>query len=138
MKCMNRLAIATLIWLCVAVFVRTGQSQSAEKAGADWPIIGGTPGNSHYSSLRQINRANVYRLQKAWEFDTGQSGGFETTPIIVDGVLYAFTPTQQVIALDGATGKLLWKFDSAIKGTQPDRGIAYWTDGKEKRLLAGS
>jgi glucose dehydrogenase len=100
-------------------------------------MIGGTPGNSHYSSLKQINRSNVQKLQMAWKFETGQPGGLETTPIIVDGVLYALTPTQQVIALDGATGKLLWKFDSTIKGTMPDRGIAYWTDGKEKRLLAG-
>ena len=76
-------------------------------------------------------------LRQAWAFDTGQAGGLETTPIVVDGVLYAFTPAQQVIALDGATGKLKWKFDSGIKGTQPDRGIAYWTDGKERRLLAG-
>jgi len=100
-------------------------------------MIGGDPGNSHYSSLKQINRSNVQKLQIAWEFDTGQPGGLETTPIVVDGILYAFTPSQQLIALDGATGKLLWKFDSTIKGTQPDRGIAYWTDGKEKRLLAG-
>jgi glucose dehydrogenase len=118
-------------------FVRTALCQNAEKATSDWPMIGGTPGNSHYSRLKQINRSNVRRLRKAWEFDTGQSGGLETTPIVVNGVLYAFTPAQQVIALDGATGKLLWKFDSGIKGTQPDRGIAYWTDGKEKRLLAG-
>jgi quinoprotein glucose dehydrogenase len=100
-------------------------------------MIGGTPGNSHYSTLKQINRSNVQKLQVAWKFDTGQSGGLETTPIVVDGILYAFTPTQQVIALDGATGRLLWKFDSGTKGTQPDRGIAYWTNGKEKRLLAG-
>jgi len=46
-------------------------------------------------------------------------------------------PRSKVIALDAATGKLLWKFDSLIQGTGPDRGIAYWTDGKEKRLLAG-
>jgi glucose dehydrogenase len=100
-------------------------------------MIGGTPGNSHYSSLKEINRSNVAKLRMAWKFDTGQSGGLETTPIVVDGVLYAFTPTQQVIALDAGTGKLLWKFDSSIPGTAPDRGIAYWTDGKEKRLLAG-
>jgi glucose dehydrogenase len=137
MKWMNVLVITTLVGLCVPGLARAGQGQTAEKAAADWPMIGGTPGNSHYSSLKQINRANIHRLQKAWEFDTGQPGGLETTPIVVDGVLYEFTPTQQVIALDGTTGKLLWKFDSAIKGTQPDRGIAYWSDGKDKRLLAG-
>jgi quinoprotein glucose dehydrogenase len=137
MKWINRIGIAALTGLCVPGLVRTGACQNSEKATADWRMIGGTPGNSHYSSLKQINRSNVQQLREAWRFDTGQSGGLETTPIVVDGILYAFTPTQQVIALDGETGKLLWKFDSGIKGTQPDRGITYWTDGKEKRLLAG-
>jgi glucose dehydrogenase len=133
----NRTGAAALIGLSVLVFVQAALCQDVEKAASNWPMIGGTPGNSHYSTLKQINRSNVQRLQKAWEFDTGQPGGLETTPIVVDGILYAFTPTQQVIALDGATGKVLWKFDSGNKGTQPDRGITYWTDGKEKRLLAG-
>jgi quinoprotein glucose dehydrogenase len=73
----------------------------------------------------------------AWKFDTGETGGLETTPIVVDGVLFALTPTQQVIALNAATGKLLWKFNSGIRGTGPDRGATYWTDGTDKRLLAG-
>ena len=51
--------------------------------------------------------------------------------------LYAYTPTQKVIALDAATGKLKWKFDSGIRGTQPARGVAYWTDGKQGRIFAG-
>jgi quinoprotein glucose dehydrogenase len=121
--------------LCLAVLAM-GQ-ETGETTTANWPMIGGTPGNSHYSSLKQINPSNVSRLKIAWSFDTGESGGLETTPIVVDGVLYAFTPNQEVIALDGSTGQLLWKFDSKVKGTGPDRGVTYWTDGKEKRLLAG-
>jgi glucose dehydrogenase len=104
---------------------------------SNWAMTGGSPGNAHYSPLKQIGRSNVARLTVAWKFDTGQAGGLETTPIVVDGVLYAFTPTQQVIALDAATGALKWKFDSGIKGTQPDRGLTYWTDGREQRLFAG-
>jgi glucose dehydrogenase len=133
----NNVGAAALIGLSALGLGRAARCQNVEKATANWPTIGGTSGNSHYSTLKQVHRGNVHELQKAWEFDTGQSGGLETTPIVVDGILYAFTPTQQVIALDGATGKLLWKFDSGIKGTQADRGMAYWTDGKEKRLLAG-
>ena len=63
--------------------------------------------------------------------------GLQTSPLVVDGVLYAYTPTQKVIALDAGTGKLLWKFDSGIVGRQPDRGLATWTDGKHRRILAG-
>jgi quinoprotein glucose dehydrogenase len=103
----------------------------------DWPAYGGGPENNHYSSLAQINRDNVKRLEVAWSFDTKEEGGLETNPIIIAGVLYGLTPTQNVFALDAATGRLLWTFDSGIKGTQPDRGLAYWTDGNDKRILAG-
>jgi quinoprotein glucose dehydrogenase len=137
MQWMNRAKVIAVIWLCLCGFSDAGLCQDAGKSDANWVTIGGTAGNSHYSELKQINRSNVARLHVAWRFDTGQSGGLETTPIVVEGVLYAFTPTQQVIALDAATGKLLWKFDSKINGTGPDRGITYWTDGKERRLLAG-
>lgn len=103
----------------------------------DWPAYGGAPKNDHYSKLAQINRNNVKRLAVAWSFDTEEQGGLQTSPSIVEGVLYGITPTQKVFALDAATGKLLWKFDSGIRGTQPDRGLAYWADGKGKRILVG-
>jgi len=114
---------------------------SRGEAGRDWPIYGGTSDNNHYSPLTQINRSNVQRLKVAWSFDTEEPGGLQTSPIIVEGVLYGLTPTQKVFALNAATGKLLWKFDSGIRGTQPDRGLAYWSDGigktKDQRILVG-
>ena len=61
------------------------------------------------------------------DFRHRETGGLQTSPIVVHGVLYGITPSQKVFALDAATGKLLWKFDSGIKGTQPDRGLAYWS-----------
>ena len=103
----------------------------------DWPAYGGAPANTHYSDLAQINRSNVKDLSVAWSFDTGEQGGLQTSPIIVEGVLYGITPTQKVFALDAASGKLLWKFDSGIKGTQPDRGLAYWSSQRDKRILVG-
>jgi len=103
----------------------------------DWPRYGGTPEGNHFSPLTQINRSNVSQLQVAWTFDTGEAGGLQTNPLIVNGVLYGITPTQKIFALDAATGKLLWKFDSGIKGTQPDRGLAYWSAGTAARILVG-
>src|SRR3984893_1789169 len=106
-------------------------------AKQDWPASGGGPGNAHYSPLVQINRANVTQLEVAWSFDTQEPGGLQTSPIIVEGTLYGITPTQKVFALNAATGALLWKFDSGITGTQPDRGLAFWSNETDKRILVG-
>src|SRR6267378_5799275 len=114
------------------------QNIASSEERQDWPDYGGAPENNHYSKLAQINRSNVKRLAVAWSFDTQEQGGLQTSPIIVDSVLYGITPTQKVFALDAATGRLLWKFDSGIPGTQPDRGLAYWADGSDKRILVGA
>jgi quinoprotein glucose dehydrogenase len=126
---------------CVLVVFTLSASLSAQTissaAQKDWPVYGGTSENNHYSTLDQINRTNVKQLKLAWSFDTQEPGGLQSSPIVVDGVLFGITPTQKIFALDAANGKLLWKFDSGIKGTQPDRGLAYWTDGKVKRVIVG-
>ena len=108
------------------------------QASVGWPVYNGGPDGDHYSRLKQINRANVHQLAQAWRFDTGEKGGLQANPLIVGRTLYAYTHTQKVIALDAATGKLKWKFDSGVKGTQPARGVTYWTDGKRGRILAGA
>jgi len=133
-------------WACLArkhtfgialvSFLFLAQFSSAQEQ-RDWPVYGGTEGNTHSSPLAQINRQNVKSLQVAWAYDSGEQGGLQTSPIIVDGVLFGITPSQKIFALDAATGKILWKFDSGIRGTQPDRGLAYWSDGKDKLILAG-
>lgn len=107
------------------------------QSSASWPVYGGGPDSDHYSPLAQINRFNVHELKVAWIFDTGEKGNLEDNPVIVEGTLYAFTYTQNVIALDAATGKLKWKFESGSNGTQPARGVAYWSDGQTARIFAG-
>ena len=115
---------------------QTPAAASHQAGTLDWPVYGGQAAGDHYSSLSQINRKNVQKLQVAWKFDAGEEGGLETSPIVVGRVLYAYTATQKVIALDAASGKLIWKFDSGIAGKNPVRGLSYWTDGKEGRIFA--
>lgn len=103
----------------------------------DWPVAGGQAANDHYSILAQITRKNVKNLVRAWKFDCGEKGAMQVNPVIAGRVLYAYTPSQKVIALDAASGQLLWKFDSGVIGTQPTRGVTYWTDGAESRVFAG-
>ncbi len=105
-------------------------------ARQDWPAYGGGPEDTRYSTLRQINRSNVTQLQKAWSFDTEETGGLQTQPIVVKGVLYGITPKHKAFALDAATGKLKWKFDSGMAASGPNRGLVYWADGDGQRIFA--
>jgi quinoprotein glucose dehydrogenase len=109
----------------------------AAQRSTGWTAYNGGPDGDHYSALTQINRDNVQNLKLAWRFDSGEKGNIQTNPLIIGRTLYTYTPTQKVVALDAATGKLKWKFDSGIPGNQPARGVAYWTDGKQGRILAG-
>ncbi|WP_254063573.1 c-type cytochrome [Granulicella sp. S190] len=106
-------------------------------AQTDWPVYGGQNAGDHYSTLRKIDRTNVKNLKVAWTFDTKEPGGLQTNPLIVGRVLFGFTPTQKVIALDAATGKNLWTFSTGTPGLQPTRGLSYWTDGAHSILFAG-
>ena len=103
----------------------------------DWPVYGANLEATHYSPLAQINRSNVKQLQVAWTYHTGETGGLQTSPIEVSGVLYGLSPSQKVFAVDAATGRLKWKFDSGIASTQPNRGLAYWKSGGDRRLIVG-
>lgn len=103
----------------------------------DWPVYGGDARGDRYSPLTQITPQNVAQLQIAWRVDIAEAGDPESNPLIIGQTLYTFTPSLKLIALNGATGKRLWTFDSGIPASGPDRGLAYWTDGRHGRLLAG-
>ena len=111
-------------------------TKTSGPTGRDWPAYGGTADQARYSPLKQISRTNVKRLQVAWTYDSGESGGLQTQPIVVNGVFYAYTPTHKAFALRASTGELLWTFDSGIKGQGPNRGLMYWSDGADTRVYA--
>ena len=84
----------------------------------DWPNYGRTPGGDRHSPLAQINRENVAKLTLAWEYRTGEAGietgnptALETTPLVIDGVMYVSTPLGKVVALDPLSGKPRWSRD---------------------------
>ncbi len=112
-------------------------------SAVDWPVTGGERGNSRYSALDQINTTNVAQLRVAWIYHTGDlpangSGEIQATPIVVAGVLYTTTPALAVIALRAERGTLLWKFDPFARrerASHVNRGVVYWTDGGDRRIL---
>ena len=91
-----------------------------------------------YSRLAQIDRSNVKDLKVAWVYHTGDastSGStIECTPIVVEGVLYVTTVKLKIVALDAATGKPIWEYESKSGGV--NRGVAYWTDRSKRRIIA--
>ncbi|MEY4707961.1 MAG: hypothetical protein RJB58_1684 [Pseudomonadota bacterium] len=105
-------------------------------AGSDWGIYGGTSDGTRYSSLTRITKGNVSQLAPAWTHSMEAGGDPQTHPLAIDGVVYAYTPSLNVIALDGAAGKQIWQFDSGVAGRGAQRGLTWWSEGGEKRLFA--
>ena len=120
-----------------AVVTTIANATQDRRAYSGWPAYGGGPEQIRYSSLAQINRTNVRQLHVAWSYDSGETGGLQTNPIIVGGLLFTTTPTHKVVALDAATGEVRWRFDSGIVARGPNRGVTYWSNGDEARIFAG-
>jgi len=104
-----------------------------------WQITGGSAANLHYSALDQINKSNVGRLRAAWTYDSGDAypnSDVQCNPIMADGVIYVTTAKLRVVALNAASGKQIWSFDTGNdRAPHPNRGVTYWTDGKQARIL---
>ena len=101
--------------------------------GANWVTYGGSYNNQRYSALDQVNKDNVKNLSVAWTFQTGITKSLETTPIVVDGVMYMTTPDSHVIALNATTGAELWHFQPKLGTTviccgPNNRGVAVYGD----------
>ena len=124
----------------VATLVGCSGTSGPDFLPSDWPAYGGHNTGDRYSTLTQWTPENVTGLVPAWQFDMDDPGASQTQPIVIDGVVYAITPTLDVIALDGASGVMKWSF----AGLAPDderrsasRGLAFWRDGGEQILFAG-
>ena len=118
----------------------------------EWPYYGGDAGGMKYSPLRQITAANVQKLQVAWTYHTGEMSdgktektrsAFEATPLMIGDRLYFTTPLNRLVALDATTGREVWSFDPKLDLQRTyslylHRGAAWWTDGRQKRLLYGT
>jgi len=111
--------------------------QQPPHPSVDWPAYGGGPEGIRHSRLAQIDRGNVSRLEVAWAYDPGEGpGGTQAQPLVADGVLYTVTPRHNVVALDAATGRQLWKFESGVTGRGANRGVASWAGDGGRRIFA--
>ncbi|MEO9005421.1 MAG: PQQ-binding-like beta-propeller repeat protein [Ginsengibacter sp.] len=132
------LSITILSWNC-----------GRNKKYTDWKITGGTKENIRYSSLKQIDTANVNTLQVAWIYhsennDSIHYGVMECNPIVIDSTLYGVSPKLKLFAIDAATGKEKWQFDPSDsvanktwhrKSVNMNRGVTYWAEENDKRII---
>ena len=131
------------IYLLVFSIIISACQRNSDDTYSSWRIKGGTADGIQYSSLGQINKQNVTRLKVAWTYSAGDADTIKNrtqiqcNPIMVDGVVYATTCTQKPFALDAATGKELWKFEPALANGSlgVNRGVTYWAEGDDKRIL---
>lgn len=147
---MKKLLIISLV-PCVALLVA---ACSERKEYNTWHVTGGSKENTRYSTLTQIDTANVKSLQVAWVYNSGDAdtvnhSQMQCNPIVVDGVIYATTPKLKLVALHAGTGKELWRFDPEQGENMNqrsrfimnnNRGVTYWEDDSVKRIFfsAGS
>jgi quinoprotein glucose dehydrogenase len=133
--------VCLLVWVTLPA---TGQSGAT---AGEWRNYGNDLANTRYSALDQINASNFGNLEIAWRFKTDNLGprpefNLESTPLMANGVVYSTAGTRRsVVAIDGATGELLWVHgeNEGPRGTNAPRvlsgrGLAYWTDGREERI----
>src|SRR5258707_2746381 len=131
----------------IALIALSATAQTKYK-DTEWPSYAADLAGTRYRPLDQINASNFSKLEVAWKFKTDSIGNrpeykLEWTPLMINGVVYATAGSRRAaIALDAATGELLWVHGehegdrgAAAPRQLSGRGLAYWSDGKEERIL---
>jgi quinoprotein glucose dehydrogenase len=124
------------LWATSAAFVMLVTAGGARAGSHDeWPNYGNDSGAMRYAPLDQITPANVSSLKVAWTYhmkpgDTTRIATSETTPLVVDGVMYLGSPYGRIVALDPTSGKEIWSYKLPGTDRPAPRGIAYWAGDK--------
>jgi quinoprotein glucose dehydrogenase len=129
--------------LCMLLLLVTGACTQKQDIYSNWGIYKADGESSSYSPIDQINKENVSRLALAWIFEPNDSiagdrpRNSESNPIIIEDVLYTTSARGRLFAVNAATGALKWSFDpfDGERGGGIKRGVAYWEDGLDKRIL---
>lgn len=143
---LSRILLIAVLFFQYSCFSFDSKSSNDKQPDyTSWETRGGSTSSIRYSELDQINIGNVEQLEVEWVYNTGDISAddnteMQTNPIIIDGVLYATSPRLKAIALDAASGEELWVFDPFADTTKTihrhrNRGVAYWEDGDDKRIL---
>lgn len=135
-------ALVALAGACLATACEPAPPPPTRGDAVGWPTSSGGESGTRYSALDEITPANVDRLERVWEFHTGdqvpenighRNHSFQATPILVHDSLVLCTPRSRVIALDAETGRERWRFDPEVDlelghHNYSCRGVAHWRD----------
>ena len=130
-----------LFIVSVILFSQNACRQKEREKYTSWEVYRGDDGSNAYSAIDQINTKNVQQLKVAWTHQTGDKSDYfslECSPVIVNNILYGISPKLKTFALDAATGKQLWIFDPFSENSKDggfNRGLTYWKEGKEERII---
>ncbi len=124
-----------IIKLIVVIILFAGCKSSPKNKYDTWSQYLGGADRNHYSTLDQIDTSNVQRLKIAWTYNAIDSGQMQMNPVMVNGVLYGVTAALKAFALDAVTGKELWLYKDSSGSSGTSRGVAYWENGNDKRIL---
>ena len=126
-------SVKTISALAVVLALAAAPQIASAQRNVDWRTYGGDSGGTRYSPLKQITKGNVTRLKEAWRFEM-PAGAIQAQPTIVGRVMYIPTTDKKVVALDAATGKVIWTRANLEVGGRT-RGVTWWESGAEKRLF---
>ncbi|HYL68486.1 MAG TPA: PQQ-dependent dehydrogenase, methanol/ethanol family [Candidatus Limnocylindria bacterium] len=114
--------------------VEYDQIVHSSRQSENWLTYGGDYSGKRYSELQQVNTTNVSRLASAWVFQTQLAGKFETTPLVINGIMYFTGPDDHGYALDARTGRAIWRYERNLPAKIPaccgrvNRGFAALRD----------
>ena len=144
MKTHFLLSFLVLILLLSCTDSTIPEKPKLEAYHKSWEHYLGDPSSSQFSSLDQINKSNVSNLKLAWSFRSGglkegRTTQIQANPIILDGILYGISAASELFAVDAATGREIWRFESPVPdqtGLGISRGVMSWiTDGTEESRI---
>ena len=92
-----------------------GPTDGVAQDSGDSPHYGSTLDNQRFSPLNEINTGNIWNLELSWRFRTGKKATFQTSSIVIDGIMYITTPYSDVIALHADTGNLMWRYKHRLE-----------------------
>src|SRR4029079_5045363 len=129
----------SMLLLAFAFFIFLGCTNK----NRTWTVYKADAASSSYSPLRQVNRDNVHLLRLAWTFSPNDAakdshfGASQSNPIIIDGIMYTASARHRIYAINADNGKQIWSFDpfNGGAGGGSFRGVTWWQDGEDKRIL---